>query len=333
MEDGKQPDAHRQAESNNFAKLRSNDRMNDLRLRDKRHAGLRTKQPRWTFQWPLVLLLILGSAVAAAARTNSPWGRMVMIGASVSAGFTASEPLGGPSTPQFRLSRYVDAALLVPHEPVKNLANTFFFLQPELLARQQIEQALKAKPTLVLGVDFLFWFCYGEGATDDERMRRFEKGLELLQTIKCPLLLGDIPDASAAVDGMLRPEQVPSTNAMKAANQRLREWAATRPNVVILGLSEFMRTVMANQSLTIRDHTLPEGKTRVLLQNDKLHPSPPGCAVVALAALEALQTKHAFPVSDVRWDHKKNLRLVLRSLAANTNTRPGTPASQKPVQK
>ena len=256
-----------------------------------------------------------------------------MIGASVSAGFTASEPLGGPSTPQFRLSRYVDAALLVPHEPVQNLANTFFFLQPELFGRQQIEQALKARATLVLGVDFLFWFCYGEGATDEERMRRFEKVLKILEGIKCPLLLGDIPDASAAVNGMLRPDQIPSTNAMAAANQRLREWAATRPNVVILGLSEFMRTVMANQSLTIRDHTLPEGKTRMLLQNDKLHSSPPGCAVVALAALEALHTKQAFPPSDVRWDPKENLRLVLKSLQTNTNNASRSATPPEPVRR
>jgi len=227
----------------------------------------------------------------------------------------------------------VDAALLVPHEPLQNLANTFFFLQPELLGRQQIEQALKARPTLVLGADFLFWFCYGDGSTDEERLRRFEKGLKMVEAIKCPLVLGDIPDASAAVDGMLRPEQVPSTNAMRAANQRLNEWAASRPNVVILRLSKFMRTVLANQALTIRDYTLPAGKTRMLLQNDKLHSSPPGCAVVALAALDALQAKHAFPSAEVRWDPKEILRLVLKSLQSVTNSAskpvmPAEPAHQ-----
>jgi hypothetical protein len=307
--------------------------MHDPGLRIKRHSELSAKQPHLTIQWPLVLLLTLSSALAAAARTNSPWERIVIVGASVSAGFTASEPLGGPSTPQFRLSRYVDTALLVPHEPVQNLANTFLFLQPELLGRQQIEQALKARPTLVLGVDFLFWFCYGDGYTDEERLQRFEKGLKILEGIKCPLILGDIPDASAAVNGMLRPEQIPSTNAMSAANQRLNKWAATRPNVVILRLSQFMHTVLANQALTIHGHTLPEGKTRVLLQNDKLHSSPPGCAVVALAALDALQTNHAFPSSDVRWDPRENLRLVLKSLqsSAGGKSKPGAPA--EPAQR
>lgn len=334
MEDGKQPDAHGQDKSNNFATLRSNDRMYDSCLRIMRPAALSAKQLRWTNHWPLLLLLTLSSVLGAAARTNSPWERIVMIGASVSAGFTASEPLGGPSTPQFRLNRYVDAALLVPHEPVRNLANTFFFLQPEVLGRQQIEQTLKTKPTLVLGVDFLFWFCYGDGATDQDRLLRFERVLSLLEPIPCPLILGDIPDASsAAVNGMLRPDQIPSTNAMAAANQRLHEWAATRPNVVILGLSEFMRTVTANQAVKIRDYVLPEGRTRALLQNDKLHSSPPGCAVVALAALDALHKKHPFRASDVRWDPKENLRLVLKSLQAGTNRPAATSAPQEPVHK
>ena len=276
---------------------------------------------------PLVLLLCLSASHVVAAKTNSPWERIVMIGASVSAGFTASEPLGGPSTPQFRLSRYVDAALLVPHEPVQNLANTFFFIQPELLGRQQIEQALRGKATLVLGVDFLFWFCYGESSSDEERLQRFDRGLKMLEAVQCPLVLGNIPDASAAADGMLRPEQIPGTNAMAAANQRLNKWAATRPNVIILRLSQFMRTAMANQALTIRDYTLPEGKTRMLLQNDKLHSSAPGCAVVALAALNALQAKLAFPSSDVRWDPKEIYRLVLKSSPAGTNHSSSKPAT------
>src|SRR5688572_1364946 len=124
---------------------------------NQRHREFRTEPTRARSRWFFAMLLCLSLPHAANATTNSPWERVVMVGASVSAGFTASEPLGGPSTPQYRLSRYVDAALLVPHEPVQNLANTLFFIQPELLGRQQIDAALKARPTLVLGVDFLFW--------------------------------------------------------------------------------------------------------------------------------------------------------------------------------
>src|ERR1044072_9165276 len=93
---------------------------------------------------------------------NSPFSRIVLVGPSASAGFTESEPLGGQKTQQFSLSRYLDSALLVAHEPVQNLANIMFFLQPEAAGRYQIDQALQARPTLVIGIDFLFWHCYGE---------------------------------------------------------------------------------------------------------------------------------------------------------------------------
>jgi hypothetical protein len=253
-----------------------------------------------------------GAASAKITATNEPWGRIVMVGASVSAGFLASEPLGGPNTPQYRLSRYVDAALLVPHEPVQNLANPLFFLQPEAVGRRQVQDAVKAQPSLALGIDFLFWFCYGEGSTDAERLQRFEQGLKMLEAFQCPLVLGDIPDASAAVNGMLRPDQIPSAKAMAAANQRLKTWAATRPQTGVLTLSAFMRTVLANQSLKVHGYNLPAGKTRILLQADKPHPSPPGCAVIALAALDAFQTTrpaggHA---AEIRWDPKEVFRRV-----------------------
>ncbi|HEU0040661.1 MAG TPA: hypothetical protein VFR76_15450 [Verrucomicrobiae bacterium] len=267
------------------------------------------------------------SASARTAVTNNPWGRIVMVGASVSAGFVASEPLGGPTTSQHRLSRYVDAALLVPHEPVQNLASSLFFVQPEAVGAQQIEAGVKAQPSLVLGIDFLFWFCYGEGSTDAERLQRFEKGLKMLEAFKCPLVLGDIPDASAAVNGMLRPDQIPSGKAMAAANQRLKEWAATRPQTGVLPLSAFMRTVVANQSLTVHGYNLPEGKTRLLLQEDQLHPSPPGCAVIALAALDAFQaTRPAGPdAAEIRWDPREIFRQVATP-PPGPATKPSKPA-------
>src|SRR5437667_2070215 len=231
--------------------------------------------------WLVALLLALSGPLAVAGETEkpltpgskSPWGRVVMMGASATAGFTESEPLGGPKTEQYRLSRYLDAALLTPHEPVQNLANIMFFIQPEAAGRYQIDQALQTRPTLVVGVDFLFWFCYGEGLTEKDRLQRFEKGLKLLEAGQCPLVVGDIPDASGASIDMLPPDQIPSAETMSAANRRLKEWAATRKNVVIVSLSGFMRTAMANQALTIHGHTVLEGKTRALLQSDRLHPS------------------------------------------------------------
>ncbi len=258
---------------------------------------------------------------------KSPWSRIVMVGASASAGFTESEPLGGPKTLQYRLSRYLDAALLVAHEPVQNLANSMFFIQPEAAGRYQIDQALKIKPTLVVGIDFLFWFCYGEGPTDQDRLRRFEEGLRLLEAIRCPLVLGDVPDASSASNEMLPADQIPSAETMSVANRRLRVWAATRRQVVIVSLSAFMRAAMANRSLTIHGYTVREGKSRALLQSDRLHPSPFGSAVLALAILDAVQPpRPAHAAAEIRWDPREVFQLG----SAASQPSPDNPVKQGP---
>lgn len=250
-----------------------------------------------------------------------------MIGASASAGFTESEPFGGPITPQLRLSRYVDAALLAAHEPVRNLASAMFFMQPEGQGQSQSERALKSDPSLLVALDFLFWFCYGDGATDKERLDRFEKGLKFLEPFHCPIIVGDLPDASAAVERMLTPDEIPSPTALAAANRRLKQWAAARKQTVVIPLSAFMRNAMANKPLTVHGHTLAEGKTRVLLQDDKLHPSAAGCAVLALAIFDSfLSSQPALPATDIRWDAKEVYRLALEKPRTSSAKTAGTPA-------
>jgi len=244
-----------------------------------------------------------------------------MIGASASAGFNETEPFGGPTTSKLRLNRYLDAALQTSHEPVRNFSSAMFFMQPEGQGQSQSERALQANPSMLVALDYLFWFCYGDGATDKERLQRFEQGLKLLEPFRCPLILGDLPDASAAVERMLTPDEIPSPTALSAANRRLKEWASARKQTVVVPLSAFMRNAMANKPLTVHGHTLPEGKTRVLLQEDKLHPSPAGCAVLALAIFDSfLSSQPALSTNDIRWDAKEVYRLALGDGRASSSS-------------
>jgi len=234
----------------------------------------------------------------------------VVIGASASAGFVLSEPFGGTNTDKCKLNRYLDAAITAPHAPVKNLATSLMFMNPDAFAPMQAEAATNARPTLVIAVDFLFWFSYGDGRTDAERAQRFEQGLKLLERIPCPLVVGDIPDVSAATNtGIISSGQVPSAAARQAANQRLQSWAATRPQVTVVPLAKFMRATMANEAIKLHNGTLPAGKTRALMQLDQLHPNPRGAAVLALAILDALVSKQPkFPAKEVCWDTEKVLK-------------------------
>jgi hypothetical protein len=255
----------------------------------------------------LLALVFRGQAFAA----DPEWQRVVVIGASASAGFVLSEPFGGTNTAKCRLNHFLDAAIKPPHMRVENLANPLLFMNPELFAPAQIAIATNARPTLVVGLDFLFWFCYGDGDTDAERARHFETGLKLLEQISCPLVIGDIPDVSFATNtGIINMAQVPGEAARKAANERLRSWAARHPQVTIMPLAAFMHNVIADRALTLHSHELPAGQTRSLLQGDRLHPNPRGAAVLALGVLDALSAKQsAFPASTIRWDLAEVLHL------------------------
>lgn len=247
-----------------------------------------------------------------------------MVGASVTAGFLDQEPLGGPYTTQLALDRYVDQAIRAPHAPVRNLGTALFFIQPETLGRQQIHDAVQAEPTLVVGLDFLFWYCYGVIEDEPARLRRVDAGLSLIQTLTCPVVMGDIPDGSGARGGMLHEAQIPQPSTLREANRRLRAWAEGRKNVFILPLARFMQQVLSNQPVTIHGITQPAGRTARFLQGDGLHPSPPGCAMLAMSILDTCRSGlSGFPDSQICWEPREVFEKVRRTLPILTNQPPG----------
>jgi len=265
--------------------------------------------PRRTRRLSLGLFVLAVWTSPGQAQEKAPWARIVIIGASVSHGFTASEPFGGAKTREYALDRYFNAALLAPHDLPQNFANSLFFMLPDDMGHAQIRQAMTNHPTLVIGIDFLFWFCYGRGLTDQSRLDHFDKGLKLLEEVDCPLIIGDIPDASAAIYRMLSPSEMPSAKARAAANRRLKEWAEERRRVTVVPLAEFMRTVTSNKALTGHGYALASGSTRALLQGDLLHPSQRGCAVLTVSILDALiGGRPDLDASQVRWDPDEVLR-------------------------
>ena len=270
------------------------------------------------FKCSRIIVALFVAAQLHISAAESPWARIVVIGASASAGFTLSEPFGGTNTAKCKLNPYLDAAIITPHAPVKNLATALMFLNPESFGPMQIEAATNARPTLVIGLDFLFWFCYGDGRTDADRAQRFETGLKLLEQIPGPLVIGDIPDASAATNtGIISASQVPSNAARRAANQRMQKWAAAHPQVAVVPLAEFMRATMADQAVALHGQMLPAGQTRALLQADQLHPNPRGAVTLTLGILEALSSKHPeFSTNEICWDREKVFREGLKSVAA-----------------
>jgi hypothetical protein len=229
----------------------------------------------------LALALFAPCASAAASRPDPGlFDRVVIIGASLSHGFQAP--------PGWRTA--FQASLGERGRVVAAPASALFFLAPGPQARAQIATALDARPTLVVAVDFLFWFGYGAFDVDPQspaaevaRLALLERGLEFLEKIPCPVVVGDLPDMSAAIGGMLLPEQVPSRATLAVLNQRLRDWARADPDRVILPLAAWIKAMNGREPIVIGSKTYPAAVSQQWLQPDQLHPTPGGLA--ALAAL------------------------------------------------
>jgi hypothetical protein len=237
--------------------------------------------------------------------------RVVVIGASVSRGFTESQPFGGEKAGRLRLDRYLDAALSAEHGPIINDANHLLFQAAETEARRQLVRLEKREPTVVVAIDFLFWFLYGHPSRTGDRLMLFDRGLELLSTIECPLVVGDIPDASAAIGHMLSAPMVPDADTLAEANRRLADWARVRPQVSVVPLSRFMHAVQRNEEIRVAGQTWPAGHSRDLLQPDQLHPEPEGCTALALAVLSSLESQ-GLAKEAVEWHPERVLRGALK---------------------
>lgn len=272
----------------------------------------------------LTCLLVLGGSLSASESVEPKeprlFKRVAMIGASASGGFTLKEPFGGELTQRFNLGNYLETGITVTNRaPLQNHGNSLFFLRPLDMANYQLKETLPTDPTLVIAADFLFWFCYGQGANGAERLARLETGLSLLDPVTAPLVIGDLPDASEAIGAVLRAEQVPDPQTLSAANQRIRRWAGARSNTIVIPLSSFMENAMADKAITVRDTTRPAGETRALLQPDKLHPSESGTALLALVIFDALDKAGLnFETNAVIWDFEHLRDKTLARLEAKS---------------
>lgn len=250
-------------------------------------------------------LVAAQSAPAQPASTASPVARIVVLGASFSDGFGLDQDVGARTT----FAEVVDAALALEHKPVRSSADALMFLDPDKSARTLVESAKAADPTLVVAIDYLFWFGYGEAASDDARLQKLERGLKSLEGFRCPVLVGDFADMSLAlqVDPKtvvvpLAPQQVPAPAALVKLNERLTQWAADKPNVVIAPCAELMKQLRADEEIRVRGNTWHKGSLEFLLQKDRLHTTLEGSIAMWICAADRLvKLKPEIPASAFEW--------------------------------
>lgn len=234
----------------------------------------------------LIVLVACGCA-------STPLDRVSVIGASVSAGVGASVVDGKEKRP-VDLADALTAAGAVKGETgprvgkVTSHADPMYFMNPGTIGDKQLKEALAESPGCVIALDDLFWYVYGPAKSDAERLERLDKRLASLEAVKGPLVIGDVPDMSSAYPGMLSKEQIAPEAARVEANVRIRAWAAARPNVALVALSDVVAGAKAGR-VKIGDQELAGDEAMALIGPDRLHASAEGLAAIAILTLDAVE--------------------------------------------
>lgn len=239
----------------------------------------------WLFSTWLGLVASMASAIGQEAQATQPETlRLEIVGASVSAGFVDGVLTGGdPSNQTVPLGQLVKRWVQSTETKVNSRADAMMFLEAERSGALQLERAKKQEPSVLLAVDFLFWFAYGQidstGKGEGKaRLERLQRGLALLDSVPCPMLISDLPDMRGASPRMLRPSMIPSTDDLKVLNEEIRTWASTRPRVRVFDLAATVAR-LKNEGVVLPcgDHEVPSGPG-ALLQKDLLHANRLGMA-------------------------------------------------------
>jgi len=252
---------------------------------------------------PSLAVLLIFPTQLPAQESTQVWERIVVIGASASAGFGVSGiSLDGEG--DVPLSELCEAMILKKHEPVTNLSDRLFFMTPGETGSDQVAKALEEKPSAVLAVDFLFW--YGYGVKDDEaRIKDIDAGLKLLEGFSCPVVISRLPEMSDAVGLMLSKEQVPSKESLKKLNERIDSWIRGHKNVLVIPLSEMLEAAKTGNPVKAGKSEWKRDALQSLLQRDRLHPTLEGLGMIAGLSFEALQKRCKIPTSVFNLDIKK----------------------------
>ena len=222
--------------------------------------------------------------------------RVAITGASVTSGWGVTTPpiRGDLGAYPVNFKHIMEGMILVPHEEIGFFGDLMFFRTSRTNAESYVQQIIDFNPTLVIGIDFLFWFGYGSVPFGSDvakyRMDRLNFALDLLDTIDAPLIIGDLPDVREAVGRMLSTSQVPDEKLLQTLNDRIYEWAKHKRSVLLLPAYEYWKRMMQDEEITIFGYTWPAGSREKLLQNDMLHTTLEGTVAVALFIAQSLQT-------------------------------------------
>lgn len=206
--------------------------------------------------------------------------RVYVIGASFSAGFGHDLPF----------AEALRETLVMPAH-VESVADARFFASPRSNALDHLDAVHGEAASMVVALDYLFWFAYGERSFES-RVRGLLRALALLDTVSVPIWIGDLPDMRGASSMMLPKRWIPPREQLDVLNGMIRLWASERARVRVLPLAAWHERLHAGEAFELRGEEFYFDPLRVFTW-DQLHPSPEGTRLIALLLCQEFEA--AFP--------------------------------------
>ncbi|MCC6678590.1 MAG: SGNH/GDSL hydrolase family protein [Phycisphaerales bacterium] len=260
-----------------------------------------------------------GGAAAADPSQRRVLDHVVVIGASISAGFNTSGMMGLPAANLADVLR----KMLPPGARVESYADTLLFEDPQARGAKQVSRARKAAPTAIIAVDFPFWWSYGFWFDEEDRLAVLERGLNMLLGARegvagpggkpIPILISLLPDTHG-LTGPTVPHalQTPDVETLAKCNQRLRDWAAKNEGVIIVPLLEDFDRLRARQKVRLGTAEL-DPNTIAFMQPDGLHTTVEGLVFVACRCVESMESAGLVEKGSIAFEDPVGLAARLRA--------------------
>ena len=162
------------------------------------------------------------------------------------------------------------------------------------------EEAREQSPTLLIALDYLFWFGYGKkgvnGTAPFRRERRdttrdwnfWRSGWPNSIGSSARFSLAIFPTCPKPSATCLGLSQMPAPETLKALNTRLREWAGTHPNVTIVPVAGMIESMKMNSPFMAGRQQWVQDSHERFIQRDNLHPTLDGLIVFTQESMSRL---------------------------------------------
>ncbi|MAI66895.1 MAG: hypothetical protein CMJ26_03340 [Phycisphaerae bacterium] len=220
--------------------------------------------------------------------------RVVVTGASVTSGFGLTTPpiKGDLGAYPINMQHIMEGVITSEHEEVAFFGDLLFFKNSRKNAIAYIKQIKAHKPSLIVGIDFLFWFGHGTPPEAENisayRMDTLNFAIGLLDELNVPMVIGNLPNVRDAVGRMLSTSQVPTEKTLQKLNARIHAWGDAHDNVTIIDVNGLWEKVMHDEEIVLHNHTWPAGSQAMFLQQDMLHTTFEGTVAASMLVSEAL---------------------------------------------